>query len=85
MTAKRKRAPVVAAPGSPWLTTDEAAKRLRVKPGTLSNWRVAGRGPLYSDKTGRPLYHVDELDKWVAAGLRSSTTEPPHDDAQARA
>lgn len=81
MKAKRKHAPLAAAPDSPWRTAAEAAKRLRVKLGTLKNWRIAGRGPRYSDATGRPLYHDDELDAWVRAGLRSSTTNPPERDA----
>jgi hypothetical protein len=52
--------------GSPTLLTSEvAAARLGLKPGTLAAWRSEKRGPKYF-KIGRAcLYAPADLDAWI--------------------
>ena len=53
-------------PPAKYLTEKAAAKRLRVKPGTLANWRWRKYGPPYI-KVGRKVeYHVDDIEAWKA-------------------
>jgi excisionase family DNA binding protein len=50
-----------------WLTTDEAAAYLSVKPSTLRQWRYAGRGPAYSKINARLVrYQKPDLDRWLS-------------------
>ena len=52
----------------------EAAKKLSVSPSTLARLRLVGGGPRYV-KAGRlVLYPATELDRWLAARLRVSTS-----------
>lgn len=44
------------------LTPREAAARLRTTKGTLSNWRVQGRGPRYIKFGGKILYPLSEIE-----------------------
>jgi len=47
------------------LTVEEAANYLRIAPGTLYNWRHAGRGPKATN-VGRSLrYRRSDLEKWL--------------------
>ena len=47
------------------LTTEEAAKRLSVKPGTLEVWRCHGRGPKFV-KVGRSVRYPEKfLDEFL--------------------
>jgi excisionase family DNA binding protein len=47
------------------LTVDEAADYLRIAPGTLYNWRHAGRGPKATN-VGRSLrYRRTDLEAWL--------------------
>ena len=47
------------------LTVEEAANYLRIAPGTLYNWRHAGRGPKATN-VGRSLrYRRTDLEKWL--------------------
>ncbi|MBW7057847.1 helix-turn-helix domain-containing protein [Paracoccus bogoriensis] len=51
---------------SPWLTTDEAAAFLKMKPKGLEYARATGRGPKFyrpSHKTVR--YHINDLEDWL--------------------
>ena len=50
--------------GSPYLTIEEAAERLKLSPHTLNRWRHRGEGPLFRDHGRRIVYHVDDLDRW---------------------
>lgn len=36
--------------------------------GTLANWRSMGKGPRYIRVLGRPVYLIDDLDAYLAAG-----------------
>lgn len=53
-----------------FLTTDELASRIRVKPQTLRAWRVTGRGPAYYRLGGRVAYRIADVEAWEAAGRR---------------
>lgn len=59
------------------VTTPQAAEYLGcVKPNTLEIWRVQGTGPIYK-KIGRLVrYSIEDLDKYIAAQSRSSTSQP---------
>ena len=48
----------------------EAARYLRVTPGTLSWWRHMGRGPAYIKVGRRVLYRRSTLDEFLAGGVR---------------
>lgn len=56
-----------------------AADRLGVKPGTLSAWRKRGRGPRYvkmgTGKTAAIRYRRADLDAWIEANVRTSTSD----------
>ena len=49
---------------SPYLTTNEAAQYLRLKPRTLNNMRWRGEGPRYRKHGGKVLYHRRDLEGW---------------------
>ena len=58
------------------LTPEEAAKLLKMAPGTLSNWRVQGRGPRFTNAGRRIRYARNDLAAYVAARSHQSTSEP---------
>jgi hypothetical protein len=53
-----------------------AAARTGLSTKTLANWRWAGTGPPYYKLGGRVLYDRDDLDVWLAARRRTSTSDP---------
>jgi hypothetical protein len=56
------------------LTTTETAERLRVSNSWLAKSRLTGDGPPHI-KAGRTvLYDIDDLDLWMAARKRASTS-----------
>ena len=55
------------------LTPKEAANRLRVTTGTLSNWRVQGQGPRFIKVGRKVLYPVAQVVAYETAALRSNT------------
>ncbi len=57
------------------LTVEEAASFLRLRPQTLARWRVEGSGPAFVRVGGRVLYERAELERFVSAGRRRSTTD----------
>lgn len=58
-----------------WLRTPAAAEHLNGSVSWLNKLRMTGDGPLYS-KLGRiVLYNIDDLDRWVTANRRHSTSE----------
>lgn len=61
------------------LTTSEAAHYLRLSAPTLERLRVTGEGPpfikLGSGRTSRVVYRRVDLDAFVTARLRSSTSD----------
>ncbi len=68
---------------TPYMTTDEAAIYLRLRPRTLENMRRSGDGPSYRKHGGRVLYHRTELEVWSSShrfvstdGTREGSTRP---------
>lgn len=60
----------------PKLRTREAASFTGLSKSTLEKLRVSGNGPPYI-RVGRVvLYDPDDLDRWLAAHRRQSTSEP---------
>ncbi len=57
------------------LDTPQAAEYLSMKTNTLEVWRTHGTGPAYK-KLGRLVrYSLDDLDAYLAAQSRISTTQ----------
>jgi len=59
------------------LVTKQAARYLNYAPQTLANWRVAGIGPKWAQGSpkGKVLYPIEELDGWLDANMRKSTSD----------
>jgi hypothetical protein len=60
-----------------YLRTRDAALYLGLSARTLEDLRLRGGGPRYS--TPRPrlvVYDRDDLDRWIAAGRRHTTSDP---------
>uniref|UniRef100_A0A2A4Z6F6 DNA-binding protein n=1 Tax=OCS116 cluster bacterium TaxID=2030921 RepID=A0A2A4Z6F6_9PROT len=58
---------------SPFLTVEQAAERLHLKPDTLDKWRHNGNGPIFRTHGRRVVYHIDELDAWSKKTSRQSS------------
>lgn len=60
------------------LTTEEAATFLALSPRALENWRLQGNSGLAFVKLGGRCvrYRLKDLQEFVAAGLRRSTSDP---------
>lgn len=58
------------------LTPEQAATFLHLKPATLARWRWAGCGPRFVKVGGRVRYEMCELQAFIQAGIRSSTSDP---------
>jgi len=62
--------------GSPFLTTEQAARYVGLSRRALEKMRRQGRGPRFR-KHGRYVrYHIADLDDWSAAHGRTATREP---------
>jgi excisionase family DNA binding protein len=59
-----------------YLAQAEAAEFLRVSERTLERWRLEGSGPPYIKAGRRILYRVSDVESWLQARRRSSTSEP---------
>ncbi len=57
------------------LSTKEAAAYLGVSARTLEKARVSGGGPPYHKIFARVIYDTDDLDCWLKARRRSSTSD----------
>ena len=67
-------------PRTDTLDTRQTSDRFGLAPGTLANWRLAGKGPPYL-KIGRTVrYRVSDLIDWMEANTRSSTSDPGPDE-----
>lgn len=51
-------------PSDPYLTVEQAARRLKIKRDTLDRWRMEGRGPIFRYHGGRVVYRIDDIDAW---------------------
>jgi hypothetical protein len=59
-----------------YLTTKEAADRVRLSESPLEKKRVDGSGPVFV-KLGKAVrYEITALDDWIAAGRHRSTALP---------
>jgi hypothetical protein len=58
-------------------TQAEAAKALRLSERTLERMRLTGLGPAYVKAGRRVLYRQADLEAWIAAQIRVSTSEVP--------
>ena len=58
------------------LTTEEAARYLRLSPRTLERYRMTGEGPEYLKVGGRVFYRKAALDEWLELARRRSTSDP---------
>ena len=60
---------------SPYLRTREAAEYLKRSTQDLEKRRLYGNGPIYSKTGGVVLYRRVDLDAWIEAGMRRSTSD----------
>jgi predicted DNA-binding transcriptional regulator AlpA len=59
-----------------YLRTPEAARFVGLSLRTLEKHRIYGTGPRYSKIGGRVVYRLDDLQAWVEAGAKASTSDP---------
>ena len=59
-----------------YLRTPEAARFLGLSGRTLEKHRTYGTGPRYSKLGGRVVYRVEDLQSWVDAAAKASTSDP---------
>ncbi len=57
------------------LNEAQAANYLNVSVRTLQQWRVSGRGPLFTKLSRAVRYRRADLDAYVARGVAQSTTQ----------
>ncbi len=58
------------------LTTDEAARQLRVSPKTMAYWRQTGDGPAFMRLGSRTVrYRADDLAAYMNGRRRQNTVE----------
>jgi len=72
---KRKAKKMQARELSELLTPEQASDLLKISSGTLSNWRVQGRGPRFVRAGRRIRYTKNDLAAYVAARTQQSTSE----------
>jgi len=59
------------------LNTRQAAERCNLSSRTLEKYRVTGGGPLFI-RLGRAVrYQLDDLESWITAHRRRSTSDDP--------
>lgn len=63
------------------ITTAEAAKLMRVAPGTVRYWRHIGYGPTGFRVGGRVLYDRTEVEQWLRDQRMAASTGPGGDAA----
>ena len=66
---------------SPLLDEREVAEYLRLAVPTLRRWRWAGKGLPFHRIGGRIRYSRADLERFVAAGRRTSTSDSGPEDA----
>lgn len=57
--------------------TSQAAERCSLSPRTLEKLRVVGGGPPFIRLGGAVRYQLEDLDSWIAANRRRTTSEDP--------
>lgn len=58
-----------------FVRTAEAARLLDLSPRTLEKHRCDGTGPVYHKLGGRVVYAVTDINAWIDASARRSTSE----------
>ncbi len=66
------------------LDARRAAAFLGLSPSTLAKWRVTGKGPSFVKLGSRVAYRTSDLEDWLAARGRMSTSDPGHAAPSAR-
>ncbi len=61
---------------NPLLNTAQAAEYLGLSPRTLEAWRLRGGSPPFHKLGSRCLYRVSDLETWLEAKFRRSTSDP---------
>jgi Helix-turn-helix domain len=61
---------------SPLLTQRQAAAILSISVRSLERMRVSGGGPVYLKIRHSVRYQQETLERWIAARMRGSTSEP---------
>jgi predicted DNA-binding transcriptional regulator AlpA len=59
-----------------YLRTPEAARFVGLSIRTLEKHSIYGTGPRYSKLGGRVVYRVEDLQEWVDAAAKASTSDP---------
>lgn len=62
------------------LDTKAAARHLGLAASTLSKLRLSGEGPAYAKLGRRCVYRRSDLEAFIAANLRRSTSDPGRTD-----
>ncbi len=57
------------------LNEKEVADTLNVKVATLRRWRWAGKGPVFRKIGGAVRYHLSDLEAFITAARRRSTSD----------
>jgi len=58
-----------------YITQDQLADLLGLSPRSLERWRVSGTGPAFVKAGRKPLYDIVDVDAWLSASRRKSTSE----------
>ena len=66
------------------LDARRAAAFLGVSVSTLAKWRVSGKGPRFVKLGSRVAYRISDLEEWLDAQTRMSTSDPGHAAPSAR-
>jgi hypothetical protein len=61
----------------------DLAKRWRMSPRTLEQWRWQGRGPRFLKIGGRVLYRLADVEAHESASIHINTIDPAEHDAAA--
>jgi len=56
-------------------SVEEAADKIGMAVSTLNKWRVAGFGPKFVKLGKRVLYRDEDIEAFITAGIRSSTSQ----------
>ncbi len=57
------------------LTQQRLSDLIDVSERTLERWRVEGSGPVFCRAGRKVLYRLEDIDDWLAASRRKSTSE----------
>lgn len=63
------------------MDVQQTAQYLKLARSTLAKMRVRGESPVFVRVGRRVLYAVQDVDQWVAARRRRSTSDPGQDES----